>query len=89
MSRERLSDASELLRRAAEGSDDASAERLRGFADRVDRMATADRDPDHGKLASVLLKLDEIAAGLDEEQAETVQAAREKITAFRETVPGV
>jgi hypothetical protein len=89
MSRTRLTTASEHLREAAEASDDTAAERLRGFADRLDRMAEADRDPDHGKLASVLLKLDEIAAGLDEEQAATVQSAREEITAFRETVPGV
>ncbi|MFC7227580.1 hypothetical protein N0B31_09210 [Salinirubellus salinus] len=89
MSRTRLTTASEHLREAAEASDDTAAERLRGFADRLDRMAEADRDPDHGKLASVLLKLDEIAAGLDEEQAARVQSAREEITAFRETVPGV
>ena len=89
MSREQLTTASELLREAAEASDAEAAERLRGFADRLDRMAGADRDPDHGKLASVLLKLDEIADGLDDEQAETVQTARDHITSFRETVPGV
>lgn len=52
-------------------------------------MAEADREPDHGQMASVLLKLDEIADGLDEENAATVQDAREHITAFRGTVPGV
>ena len=89
MSREELTEASELLREAAETSDEAPAERLRGFADRLDRMAAADRDPDHGKMASVLLKLDDIADDLDVEEAETVQQARDHITSFRETVPGV
>jgi hypothetical protein len=89
MSREHLSTASDLLREAAETSDEAAAERLAGFADRLDRMAGADRDPDHGKMASVLLKLDEIADGLDEAEAATVQEAREHVTAFRETVSGV
>jgi hypothetical protein len=89
VSREDLSTASDLLREAADGADETAADRLTAFADRLDRMADAGRDLDHGKLASVLLKLDEIADGLDEDRAATVQEARQHVTDFRETVEGV
>lgn len=89
MSRQHLRTASELLEDAAARTEGDPAERLSGFVDRLDRMADASRDPDHGKLATVLLKLDEIAGDVDADVAETIQEAREHITAFRETVKGV
>ena len=89
MSREHLRTASDLLEDAAERTTDEPAERLRAFAERLDRMAGADRDPDHGRLATVLLKLEEIAGSVDGDVAVTIQEAREHVTEFRRTVEGV
>jgi hypothetical protein len=89
MSREHLGTASDLLADAADRTSGDPAERLDAFADRLDRMAGADRDPDHGRLATVLLKLDEIAGEVDPDVAATIQEAREHVTEFRRTVEGV
>jgi hypothetical protein len=89
MSREHLRTASDLLADAAHATTGEPAERLDAFADRLARMAEAERDPDHGRLATVLLKLDEIADGVDEDVAATIQEAREHVTEFRRTVEGV
>jgi hypothetical protein len=89
MSREHLRTASDLLVDAAGRTSGEPAERLEGFAERLARMVDAERDPDHGRLATVLLKLDEIADEVDEDVAATVQEAREHVTEFRKTVEGV
>ncbi|MFC6938400.1 hypothetical protein ACFQE8_00295 [Salinirubellus sp. GCM10025818] len=90
MSREHLGRASDLLADAADGTSGEPADRLRAFADRLDRMAGGDRDPDHGRLATVLLKLEEIAEDVDDEGvAATIHEAREHVTEFRKTVEGV
>ena len=89
MSRDHLRRASELLADAADRTDGDAAERLEGFVDRLDRMAEAERGPDHGRLATVLLKLDEIADEVDDDVAATIQEAREHVTEFRKTVEGI
>lgn len=89
MSREHLREASDLLADAADRTSGEPAERLEGFADRLDRMVEAGRDPDHGRLATVLLKLDEIADDAEGDVASTIQEAREHVTEFRKTVEGV
>ena len=89
MSREHLREASDLLADAADRTSGEPAERLDAFADRLDRMVEAERDPDHGRLATVLLKLDEIAEDVDEDVAATIEEAREHVTEFRRTVEGV
>jgi len=89
MSREHLEQASALVADAAGRTGGEAADRLHGFADRLARMAEAERDPDHGRLATVLLKLDEIAGEVDADVAATIQEAREHVTEFRKTVEGV
>jgi hypothetical protein len=89
MSRDHLRTASELLADAASRTDGEPAARLSGFVSRLERMAEASRTPDHGKLATVLLKLDEIADDVDADVAATIQEAREHVTEFRKTVQGV
>ena len=89
MRREHLRTASELLAEAARATTGEPAERLDAFADRLDTMAGAERDPDHGRLATVLLKLDEIAGEVDADVAATIQEARDHVTEYRKTVPGV
>lgn len=89
MTREHLRTASDLLADAADRTSGEPAERLAAFADRLDRMVEAEREPDHGRLATVLLKLEEIADDVDEDVAATVEEAREHVTEFRKTVEGV
>jgi hypothetical protein len=89
VTREHLRQASELVADAADRADGEAADRLADFADRLDRMAEAQRDPDHGRMATVLLKLDEIAGEVDADVAATIQEAREHVTEFRKTVEGV
>ncbi|MFB6207065.1 MAG: hypothetical protein ABEJ05_11125 [Haloglomus sp.] len=88
-SRDHLRTASDLLADAAAGTDGDTADRLSGFADRVAGWADGKNDPDHGALANVLLKLDDLADDVDDETAETIQTARSEITEFRKTVEGV
>jgi len=89
MSREHFRQASDLLAEAADRTSGEPAERLEGFADRLGRMVEAERDPDHGRLATVLLKLDDIADEVEGDVATTIQDAREHVTEFRKTVEGV
>lgn len=90
VSREHLRQASGLLADAADRTSGEPADRLDAFADRLDRMTGGERDPDHGRLATVLLKLDEIADEVDDEGvAATIEEAREHVTEFRRTVEGV
>lgn len=85
------------LREAAESLDAAReratggevANRLEGFADRVRRMADADRGPDHGSLARLEHGLQDVRDELDEEGAAAVGEALEHARAYRETVEGV
>ena len=89
VSREHLRRASDLLADAADGTSGEPADRLDAFAERLDRMAGSERDPDHGRLATVLLKLEEIADDVDDDVAATIEEAREQVTEFRKTVEGV
>jgi hypothetical protein len=87
--RDHLRTASDLLTEAAEATDGDAAERLAGFADRVAGWADGENDPDHGALANVLLKLDDVADEVGAAPAETIQEARTEITEYRKTVEGV
>jgi hypothetical protein len=87
--RDSLHTATDLLTQAAGATDGETSQRLENFSNRVERWANGEQDPDHGAMAQVLLKLDEIAGDADEEVAETIQEARSAITAYRKTVEGV
>lgn len=89
MSREPLVRAGELLRTASESADDENADRLNGFADQLETLASRDRGPDHGRLARILTSLSEIAEEADDETRTTVEEARTEITEFRKGVEGV
>ncbi|NHN46229.1 hypothetical protein G9464_01265 [Halostella sp. JP-L12] len=90
MSREELQRASELLREASEAADDAEArERLGEQADEFADLASADRDPDHGRLARHERIVDDAASGENETVRENVEEAIERVHAFRETIEGV
>lgn len=87
MTREELANASDLLE-SVDASGEA-ADRLSDLADQLDRLSTADRGPDHGRLARIQTALGEIKADVDEEGTETIDEALSEILAYRETVEGV
>jgi hypothetical protein len=90
MARDQLQTASEELRQASESATDADAQRrLHEQSDQFAQLATADRGPDHGRLARHLRILSEIRESLDGDAATHVDDAVESITAYRETVDGV
>lgn len=90
MTRDRLATAADHVRAAADAaSDEAHADRLSGLADQLSSLATADRDPDHGRLARLLSAFDEVEAAAGDAVGDHLDAAREEISAFRETLEGV
>lgn len=87
MVRTELAEASDLL--ASIDTSGEPAERLEDIADQLDHLSTADRGPDHGRLARIQTALDEIQTQVDDEGAATIDEALEDIVAYRETVEGV
>jgi len=89
MSREELSTAGDLLASAAGAASPEAAESLRELADQLHRLADADRGPDHGRLARIEAKLDDVQTGESDDVAVTIDEALDEIHAFRETIEGV
>ncbi|WP_049924534.1 DUF7553 family protein [Halopiger djelfimassiliensis] len=90
MVRTELENAAESLEHAADAAADETArERLRNQATQLADLATADRGPDHGRLARHEHILTEIADDEGGDVATHVDAALESLRAFRETVEGV
>lgn len=87
MVRTELAEASELLE-SIDASGEA-AERLEDIAGQLDHLSTADRGPDHGRLARIQTALDEIQTDVDDEAAATIDEALEQVVAHRETVDGI
>ncbi|NHN61447.1 MULTISPECIES: hypothetical protein [Halorussus] len=81
--------ADELDELAGTVSNEDAADRLDGLADRLTSMADADRGPDHGSLDRLTHNLREVREDLDDEAAETVDAALGRVREYRETVEGV
>lgn len=93
MTREQLERAAESMHTAAEAVahvDEDAAQRLTDLAEQTDDLATADRGPDHGRLARFLNALDDVKDGLEKDDAEdAIDEAKAALTAYRETVDGV
>lgn len=87
--RPELRDAAESLDAARDGANGEAADRLAGFADRVLKMADADRGPDHGSLARLEHGLQDVQEDLDDDGAAAVDDALDHVKAYRETVEGV
>jgi tRNA A22 N-methylase len=87
MVRTELAEASELL--ASVDASGEAAERLEDIAGQLDRLSTADRGPDHGRLARIQTALGEIQTDVDDEAAATIDGALEQVVAYRETVEGI
>ncbi|WP_232703308.1 DUF7553 family protein [Halobacterium wangiae] len=90
MARDELSAASDHLREAAIATTNEEREqRLYEQSDQLARLATADSGPDHGRLDRITNALNELSAELDADAKESVEAAKERVVAYRETVEGV
>lgn len=89
MTREELTEASDLCRRASEQATGETRERLYEQSNQLATLAERDRGPDHGRLARHMNALDELAVGLDGEAATTVERARELVGEYRSGVEGV
>lgn len=89
MVREHLQRAAETLEEAAESADGEIGDRLENQAEQLSTLATADRGPDHGRLARHTNKLQEIGDDADEEVQSAVEEALDHVTEYRKTVEGV
>ncbi|MFW6382704.1 MAG: DUF7553 family protein [Haloferacaceae archaeon] len=90
MTRTELAAAGDLLAAAAEDADSADVrETLSGLAEQLDRLADADRGPDHGRLARIESKLDDVRRGESDDVATVIDEALDEIHAYRETLQGV
>jgi hypothetical protein len=89
MTREELATASDLLESAADSASGDAKKRLTDIAGQIDRLSTADRGPDHGRLARWQNGLDEVKDDVDAETVATIDDALESIVAYREGVEGI
>jgi len=90
MARDELRRVSDRLREASEAADeDEVRDRLYDQSDEFARMATADRSPDHGRLARHENILAEIRKNANETVGEHIDEAKAAIAEYREDLPGV
>jgi hypothetical protein len=90
MTKPQLARARDLLASAAEDASDTEAqETLSNLSDQLDRLADSDHGPDHGRLAHIKAKLEDIQARESDAVAVTIEDALDEIHAFRETIEGV
>lgn len=89
MTREKLQEASDELRQAAESTDDEELQqRIHDQSSQLAELAEAEQGPDHGRLARHMNALAEIAEAVDDGQ-DHVEDAREAVADYRSTVEGV
>lgn len=90
MSRSELASAADRLESAAGSATDGDATaRLGELADQLDRLASADHGPDHGRLARIQSGLDQVQATVGDDTAVMIEQALDDIRAYRETLEGV
>lgn len=90
MPREELATASDLLESAAEDTEnDDASERLGELAGQLERLSTADRGPDHGRLARIQSALNDLQSGDGADVAETIDEADDAINEYRSDLAGV
>jgi len=90
MAREALATAGNLLESAAEDTEnDDAGERLGELAGQLERLSTADRGPDHGRLARIQSALNDLQSGDGADVAETIDEADDAINEYRSHLEGV
>jgi hypothetical protein len=90
MTRDELAEASDSLEAAADVcTDDDARERLTDIAGQLDRLAEAERGPDHGRMARWQTALNELKETAGEDAVEDIENAKSLISTYREGVAGV
>ena len=90
MTREELATASDELESAAEGTDDSAAsDRLSDLAAQLRALSTADRGPDHGRLARIQSALNDLKTGDAADVKPSIDAANDAINEYRSDLEGV
>ncbi|MDS0283052.1 DUF7553 family protein [Haloarcula onubensis] len=90
MTREELATASDLLESAAADTGDADAsDRLADLAGQLERLSTADRGPDHGRLARIQSALNDLGSGDGADVADAIDEADAAINEYRSDLEGV
>jgi hypothetical protein len=90
MTRDELATASDLLESAADDTEnDDARDRLTSLADQLERLATADRGPDHGRLARIQSALADLEAGDGADVAATLEDADDQLNEYRSDLEGV
>ena len=89
MTRDKLDHVADALRSAADSTEDqATRDRLQTQAEQFENMASADRGPDHGRLARHEHVLREIKQQ-DASVTADIDRGLEAISGYRETLEGV
>lgn len=89
MTREELSEASEILAAAADDVGGEAGDRLQEQARQLDDLAERERGPDHGRLDRHQQALRDVKAEVDDDVASRIDEANDLINAHRETLEGV
>ncbi|WP_324662681.1 DUF7553 family protein [Haloarcula sediminis] len=90
MTRAELATASDQLESAADDTESESAgERLGELAGQLERLSTADRGPDHGRLARIQSALNDLQHGDGVDVAEAIDEADDAINEYRSDLDGV
>lgn len=90
MTRQELANASDQLATAAADATGADVQdRLTELSDQLDQLSDATQGPDHGRLARIEAKLDDVLDSESDEVAVAIDDALDEIHAYRETIEGV
>jgi hypothetical protein len=90
MPRELLVTASEGLEAAADDTTEpAASERLADLAEQLSTLSTADRGPDHGRLARIQSALNDLKTGDAADASDDIEAANDAINEYRSDLAGV
>ena len=90
MVREKLQEAARHLETAGESANsDEASDRLADLAGQLETLATAERGPDHGRMARIQNALSDLKDEVATEVVDDIDAAKDAISAYRETVEGV
>jgi hypothetical protein len=90
MTRQELARAAEELAEAADRAEQSGCvNRLADISDQLERLATADEGPDHGRLARIQASLHDLRDEVGDGPNSRIEAADEAITDYREELEGV
>ncbi len=90
MPRVELATASDRLESAAEATEnDDASDRLGELAGQLEELSTADRGPDHGRLARIQSALNDLQSGNGADVADSITEADDAVNEYRAELEGV